>query len=266
MSEYSTSYSLIFKFQLAATQKPPPDSFKDYMATVGLSLESANVVGYASANLQQGSKGAGLTFAGITTATKLGDLTIVGYDASTGYSDAEIFCSKLDPAGGSLTTYFWYDYEDEGVRYRGWFDEEGNEGNDVELALGEGLWIGAPNSTFSTQSAGQVAEGDISVKLRQGSTLCPNPTPVTLPLNSVTITGYDPSEGYSSAEVFCSKLDAAGGSLTTYFWYDFEDEGTVYYGWYDEEGNEADITLSPAESIWVGAPNSTFSVVFPSAM
>ena len=229
-------------------------------------MESANVVGYASAELQQGSKGAGLTFAGVSTATKLGDLTIVGYDPETGYSDAEIFCSKLDAAGGSLTTYFWYDYEDGGVRYRGWFDEEGNDGNDVELALGEGLWIGAPNNTFKTQSAGQVTTEKTPVRLRQGSTLCPNPTPITISLNSVVVTGYDPNAGYSDAEIFCSKLDAAGGSLTTYFWYDYEDSGVTYYGWYDEEGNEADITLAPSESIWVGAPSNSFYVEFPAAM
>ena len=110
-------------------------------------MESANVVGYASAELQQGSKGAGLTFAGVSTATKLGDLTIVGYDPETGYSDAEIFCSKLDAAGGSLTTYFWYDYEDSGVTYYGWYDEEGNEA-DITLAPSESIWVGAPSNSF----------------------------------------------------------------------------------------------------------------------
>ena len=152
MSGFSTFCSHIFIFQRVAAQKPPPSTYKDYMATVGFGLESANVVGYNGAALRGGNQaaGAGASFVNVDdTDLTLANLKVVGYNAEDGYAEFEVVAKKLNGAGVGGTSYFWCDFEEEGETYYGWYDEDMNDYNDVELAAGESLWIYSPSTDFS---------------------------------------------------------------------------------------------------------------------
>ena len=237
-----------------------------FIATVGFGLESANVVGYSEVGLRFGSKGAGACFVNVDgSAMNLQDLKVTGYDKSVGYEDAEVTVQSLDAAGRTVETYTWYDVPGDFV---GWLDSSDNFVEDVTIAPGEGLYAGAPNTDFALQSAGQVATSDIAIVLRFGSKHVVNPTPVAVNLNDINedgkflrVIGYDVDVGYEDAEVTVQSLDAAGRTVETYTWYDVPGD---FYGWLDSSDTYVeDVTIAPGESVYAGAPDNTFSIVFP---
>ena len=74
----------------------------NYIATVGFSLESANVVGYGQTGLLSGgqAKGVGASFLNVSgDSLTLGDIKIVGYNEEDGYADFGITAQTQD---GSL--------------------------------------------------------------------------------------------------------------------------------------------------------------------
>ena len=199
----------------------------------------------------------------------LGDIKVVGYDATEGYADFAIEAKKLDGYGRGGIGYLWCDFEEEGETYYGWYDGDMNEYNDVEVEAGEGLWVYSPSSDFSLQSAGQVPSTSIAVTLRGGSQarMVANPMPVALTLGEISVTGYDAAEGYADFAIEAKKLDGYGRGGIGYLWCDFEEEGETYYGWYDGDMNEYnDIEVEAGEGLWVYSPSTAFSLVFPTPL
>lgn len=115
-------------------------------------IESANVVGYDTLGLRGGNQamGAGASFLPVgESALTLGDVKITGYDPEEGYADFAIVAKQLDGYGRGGIAYSWCDFEEEGETYYGWFDEDMNDYNDVDIKAGEGLWIYSPNAKFA---------------------------------------------------------------------------------------------------------------------
>ena len=221
----------------------------------------SDVVGYDSTGLLSGgqAKGVGASFINVDNSDlTLGDLTVTGYDTSEGYADFEIQAQQLTGGGQTLNgmTYYWADFEEEGVTYKGWFDEDMNEYNDLAIGTGEGLWMYSPSSTFKIQSSGVVPKAPISVSLRSGgqAKLVTNPMPATLTLGQITVSGYDKDEGYADFEIQAQQLTGGGATLNgmTYYWADFEEEGETFYGWYDEDMNDYnDLSVPAGEALWI---------------
>ena len=244
------------------------------VATCGaaLAVESANIVGYDTFGLRGSGQavGAGASFLTVSgEATTLGDIKVVGYDTTEGYADFQINAKQLDGYGRGGTSYSWCDFEEEGETYYGWYDDDMNCYNDLELAPGEGLWIYSPSTDFQIQSAGAVPSASIAVALRGGgqAKMVANPMPSTLLLGNITISGYDVADGYADFQINAKKLDGYGRGTTTYSWCDFEEEGDTYYGWYDDDMNEYnDVEVAAGEGLWIYSPSTEFSVVFPSPL
>ena len=200
----------------------------------------------------------------------LGNLTVVGYNAEDGYAEYEIQAQQLTGGGATLNgmTYYWCDFEEEGVKYYGWYDENMNDYNSLPLVPGEGWWIYSSSSDYKIQSAGAVPSKPIPVTLLAGgqAKLVSNPMPTKLTLGDVVIKGYNTEEGYADYEVQAQQLTGGGATLNgmTYYWCDFEEEGVTYYGWYDENMNDYNsLSLEPGESLWVYSPSTSFYVEFP---
>lgn len=126
----------------------------NYIATVGFSLESANVVGYGQTGLLSGgqAKGVGASFLNVSgDSLTLGDIKIVGYNEEDGYADFGITAQTLDGSGRTLTSYSFCDFEEDGEVYKGWYDDDMNCFNDTIIIPGEGLWIYSPSSAFAVE-------------------------------------------------------------------------------------------------------------------
>ena len=232
-----------------------------YIATVGFSLESANVVGYAETGLRFGAKGIGASFVKVdATDVNLQDLKATGYAAEDGYADEEVYVQTLDAFGRTIASYYWYDSEEDG--YYGWYDDNGNYAEDVILPAGEGLYGYAPDESFSIQSAGQVPTSDFSVTLRFGAKHVINSTPVDVNIQDVIVTGYAVEDGYADEEVYVQTLDAFGRTIASYYWYDSEEDG--YYGWYDDNGSFVnELIIAPGTSVYAYSPDNSFALVIP---
>ena len=199
----------------------------------------------------------------------LADLTVTGYDTTEGYADFGIVAKKLDGFGVGGTEYCWCDFEEDGETYKGWYDGDMNEYNDVELAPGEGLWIYSPSTDFKIQSSGAVPKTSIAVALRGGgqAKMVANPMPTTLTLSQITVSGYNTEDGYADFGIVAKKLNGFGVGGTEYCWCDFEEDGDTYYGWFDGDMNEYnDIEVAAGEGLWIYSPSTSFSVVFPSPL
>ena len=146
----------------------------------------------------------------------------------------------------------------------GWLDKSDEPAEGVTVLPGEGLYFDAPDTTYRVQSAGEVPTTGIAVQLRFGAKHVVNPTPVPVNLNDedptkmVTITsGEEAIEGTVSAQ----KLDNAGRTLESYFWYDVPGE---LYGWLDKNDEPVEgVVMQPGESLYFDAPDSTYYVNFP---
>ena len=85
---------------------------------------SAIVVGYAPAELQKNGLTAGTCFIPVSGADviDLTELTVTGYEGDT---KAKVEVQTLNDAGGTVASYYWYDYvNNKGKHIIGWMDDE----------------------------------------------------------------------------------------------------------------------------------------------
>ncbi len=222
-------------------------------------VESANIVGYSQASLRTDFKAGGACFVPVSGSTiDLNDLKVVGY---SDICEGDVNVQILDSLGRGGEVYFWYDVPE--FELYGWLDgsDELVEDGVVTLAPGEGLWINAPGDGYGLQSAGQVPTSDVAVVLRSDFKLVVNPTPVTIDLTNVAITGYSEiCEGDVNVQI----LDSLGRGGEVYFWYDVPE--FELYGWLDGSDEPVEVgavTLGSGEGLWANATSSDYMVVFP---
>ena len=80
-------------------------------------------------------------------AINLQALSATGYDVEEGYADEEVYVQTLDAFGRTIASYYWYDSEEDGMY--GWYDEDGEYVEELEVAPGESVYAYAPDNSFS---------------------------------------------------------------------------------------------------------------------
>ncbi len=232
-------------------------ALKFYSASVALAVESANVVGYTSAGLQNNGITAGAAFIPVSGTTfDLTDLKVTGYETST---EGDVYVQTLDEYGRTVASYFYYDVPGE---LTAWLDESDNEveAGTVTFQPGEGLWMVANADGFGIQSAGQVPTATVAVTLQNAGLSIANPTPVNVDLTATSIGGYEES---TEADVYVQTLDEFGRTVASYFYYDVPGDLT---GWLDESDNEVpegDVIIAPGQGLWAVSNADGFTFIFP---
>ena len=227
------------------------------------------IVGYSNGDLREGFKAAGAQFVPVSgTTIDLTDITVTGYDKEEG-TEEEVSVQTLNKNGGREDLYLWYDVTDGSDVYYGWLDADSGEfiaAGDVNLNVGDGLWVNAPSSEYKLQSSGQVMSASAIVTLREGFKMVGNSTPIAVDLTDITVTGYDEEEG-TEEEASVQTLNKNGGREDLYLWYDVTDGSDVYYGWLDADSGEfieeGDVEVGAGEALWVNAPSTDFKLVLP---
>ena len=185
-----------------------------HMATVGLSIESANVVGYQNENM--GSKRSIFlnTFTSVDGSTMtLGDISANSFDDSegeaydvfdwTGFVPFSDFIQTMNTSGkftGKFTyvpdgyvnenTAGWYAYADTSCVTPA-SNTTLSFTHGFVLVTGDGNGGLAPSLTF----AGQVKADDTVVPVASSSMLSGNCSPVNITLGNITANSFDDSEG-----------------------------------------------------------------------
>ena len=226
-------------------------------ATVGFSLESANVVGYNSNNLRSGSIGLVAQF----VSTSGGEIDLQDIKCNDEASDSVSFMI-LDNIGLGGDSYFWVNwYENaEGETEACWVDGEFAKVEGMKIQPGQGLWVAGDTEDQIFQTAGQVGTADVTVQLRSGSTMTGNGTPVEIDLQDIVC-----SDNCSDSVSFMI-LDNIGLGGDSYFWVDWYEnaEGETEACWVDGEFAKVEgMKIQPGQGLWVAADSDDQYITFP---
>ena len=230
-------------------------------------------MGYSGAQLRLNAKIAGAAFVPVSGAKTM-DLTeikVSGYDpfdptTEDGGCWGEVYVQVLNAAGKDTATYNFFDFQEEGETYFGWYkngeyDQPLVKG-EVVLASGEGILTKCSEFgyDYKLQSAGQVlTDKDMPTLLRLNARMVSNVTPVDVDLTDCYVNGYDSfnpatEDGGCWGEVYVQILNAAGKDTATYNFFDFQEDGETYFGWYkngeyDQPLAKGDVVMGPGQGI-----------------
>ena len=228
-------------------------------------VTSANIVGYAPAELQESGLTAGACFTPVGGGdVDLVNLVVTSENKETG---AEVSVQTLNEYGQTQGTYFWYDvWPEPELHVYEWqdeFDETVYEG-DVSFQAGEGLWFYCTKAGFNLQSSGEVPQSTVDVELQESGLSIANPTPVTTDLTACVISSEFTESG---ADVSVQTLNEYGQTQGTYFWYDvWPSPGFHVYEWqdeFDETLDEGVVPVEPGAGLWTYCTKDGFTFVWP---
>ena len=122
----------------------------------------------------------------------------------------------------------------------------------------------SPSAGFGIQSTGVVPMSDVAIVLpSEGGISVANPSPVSVDLTNISISGYEASTGVNG-KVEVQVLDEVGRTKAQYYYYDLPSEGV--HGWFDKKDNEVTeglVVLKPGEGLWAMSQIEGLSLVFP---
>ena len=229
-------------------------------ASAFAAIES-DIVGYSQSTLNKGMTLVTPQFLAIGSVEGLDVQTLkpTGEDVD---GDGAVNIQLLDAFGRTVdgSKCFWVDWsaDDDIV---GWTKDMSDLATDVVVAPGQALWMAAPDTTTSIQSAGKVGLADVVVSLRQGMTAVGNPFPVAIDLQDIIPTGDVDTEG----GVNIQSLDAFGRTVagSKYFWVDWSADDDIV-GWTQDMSDLVDgVKVQPGQGLWVSSPNGSTSIRFP---
>ena len=117
-------------------------------------MESANTVGYSSAELRNnGCSASGASFAAVSGTMDLQDLKVSGYNHEDGF-EGDINVQFLDGRGKTTATYFWVDIpkdeeDPDSEAFYGWYDGNDELAENVTVSAGSALWTRSDSSAYS---------------------------------------------------------------------------------------------------------------------
>lgn len=207
-------------------------------------LESANVVGYSNAAMENGFRLYTPMFQAVDCDTY--DIQELIPENADSYQSGEITIQTLDALGnqGSVFLSWWGD---------GWYDTN-DETPSIPLKKGEAIWISSPNESVTLRCCGEVFSGNVLSDTAAGFVAIGNPFPVPYNLqNLVPLTAEGDAAPYVSGEIYLQTLDTLGnqGSVFLSWWGD---------AWYDTADETPAINLQPGEAIWLSSPNATLKI------
>jgi len=204
-------------------------------------------VGYAQNALQNGATMVAPQFLTVGSSTlSLDDIVPQGDNLD------DVNIQLLTSAGLTSVTYYWNTYMYETPR---WVDDSMVEVTGVTFSPGQGLWVGASDSTQSLQAAGEVGLSDVAIALQNGATATGNPFPVAVNLADVYPTGDNLDD------VNIQLLTSAGLTSVTYYWNTYMYETPR---WVDDSMVEVtDVSFPAGQGLWVGASDSSQYLNFP---
>ena len=235
-------------------------------ASVGFSIESANIVGYATDTIAQNKF--------VIKAIQFEDVKSGKVDVNsvfTGFTGVDfdedsVFMTTapriLVQSAGGYDTYYYlndaYVEADESTK-EGWADGFGNY-IDLALTPGTAVWVMIPGGDAATTMAGAVASESLPVTVPAGRfTLVGNAFPVAVTLNGPQMTcdgikGVDFDEDSAFMTTAPKILVQSAGGYDTYYYlndaYVEADESTKE-GWADGFGNYVEPQVGIGAGFWV---------------
>ena len=231
------------------------------MATVGLSIESANVVGYQNKDVRRGLSQQACTFDQIGVAEGALDvqnlIPVDGEGAPVG--DGDVTIQFINNTGKIINQYTYYLAKELGPMQTtpGWYDEDEEEA-DYAFNAGEAFQVSAASACNFVYS-GEVNMAETDVPFRRGLSFQANVRPT-----SVGIQAIIPVDGEGNAigdgDVTIQQFTNLGKISTQYTYYLAKELGPMQTtpGWYDEDEEEADVTFLAGEGFKLSAASAGY--------
>ena len=203
-------------------------------ATVGLCVESANIVGYITPDVKENYAVAIDAFQPVSG----GDVDINEIKVSgEGIGAGQIQIQTLTSGAATDRTFFWIPADEAGdyeMQEAGWFDvDEWAPAANVKFGDGEGFLTSNDYGDGATITfAGQVSSGSTVFPIAENYSVAGNASPVAIDINDMVVSG----EGIGAGQIQIQTLTSGAATDRTFFWipadeagdYEMEDEG-----WFD---------------------------------
>ena len=171
-----------------------------------------------------------------------------------GAADNDAYIQTMNASGEWTGMYAWNEAYEEWPA--GWYDDNGDLAT-TTLKPGDSVFFQATADKVTLQSAGAVSSV-ITRTLGKGYSMIGNCTPVAIDVNSVKVVDGEDNVAYIQT------MNADGEWTGMYAWNEAYEEWPA--GWYDDNGDIADVTLAPGESVFFQATADTVKVSIPSAL
>ena len=219
----------------------------------------STVVGYQEVGVPSGFSMRTSTFKAINGSYKISDIKVAGAEGAG--SDS---IQKINADGSWGDMYYYYTLDGSGWLEDGWYLEDGvTPVSDTDvIGVGEAFMVTSA-SDISFTFAGEVMNSNPEVDVPAGFSMVGNPTPVTVKISQIGVTGAD---GAGSDSI--QKINADGSWGDMYYYYTLDGSGWLEDGWYLEDGatpvSDTDV-LEAGESIMFTS-SSGLKATFPKAL
>ena len=225
-----------------------------FLATVGLSIESSNVVGYQDKDVRFGQSFQGCSFDQIGVAGGALDIQNLKPVDENGdeVGGGDVNIQFYSYSGGFLFSYAYY--EEDGFDSdtpAGWYDEDNGVLADYSFAAGEGFKVYTGSAAKFVYS-GEVNLAETDVPVRFGQSFQVNIRPCNTDIQTIIPVDENGDE-VGGGDVNIQFYSYSGGFQFSYAYYEKDGFDTdTPAGWYDEDnGVLADYTFGPAEGFKV---------------
>ena len=230
-------------------------------ATVGLYVESANVVGYQSKAVRQFLSQQVCTFDQIGVSEGALDIQkLIPVDGEGDYiGNGAVTIQFISPLGAAQSFYSYYgkdEYDDDTPA--GWYDEDEDELAVYTFAAGEAFNVYSSDPSVF-QYSGEVNMAETDVPFRQYLSAQGNIRPAAVDIQDV-IPVDDEGDYIGSGDITIQFISNLGAAQTFYSYYgkdEYDDDTPA--GWYDEDEDElADYTFAAGEGFKLYAGTAGF--------
>ena len=234
------------------------------LATVGLSIESANVVGYQNKDVRKNLSQQVCTFDQIGIADGALNvqnlIPVDGEGASVG--DGDVTIQFINDRGKLINQYTYYLAKELGPAQTtpGWYDEDEEEA-DYSFASGEAFQVYAASAVHFVYS-GEVNMAETDVPFRKNLSFQANVRPTTVDIQSITpVNGNgDEAEAIGDGDITIQIFTDRGKISMQYTYYLAKELGPMQTtpGWYDEDEELADKEFVAGEGFKLYAAQAGF--------
>jgi hypothetical protein len=227
-------------------------------ATVGLCVESANVVGYQNKSVRQDLSQQVCTFDQIGVAGGVLDIQkLIPVDSEGDYvGEGDINIQFKSSLGVLQAAYAYYGPKELNKKQTepGWYDEDTEELAEYEFASGEGFQVQASSACYFNYS-GEVNMAETDVPFRKDLSMQGNIRPTSVDIQDIIpVDGEGEYIGYGEVNIqFASSLGVLQAAYAYYGPKELSKKQTVA-GWYDEDTEElAEYTFAAGEGFKIQA-------------
>ncbi len=232
-----------------------------HWATVGLCIESANVVGYLNKDVRKNLSQQVCTFDQIGVTGGVLDIqNLLPVDGSGDYvGDGDINIQFINQYGKGTDAYAYYGVKElnRNQLIAGWYDEDSEELAEYEFASGEAFQVSAASACNFVYS-GEVNMAETDVPFRKNLSFQANVRPTSVDIQDIIpVDGNDDEAEYiGDGEINIQFFNQYGKMGDAYAYYGPKElnRNQTVAGWYDEDTEElAEYTFAAGEGFKLSA-------------